>query len=359
MIKYVVTLLVLLQSNIAFSLEAPFEYTIPEVVDIEKTKGDKDFSVGGILNFQGTDLEETKYQDGEMSSDALKKASESGEYSLLKESFLNQKQYEVSHQSSILNRTRYIRENPEQYVDWLSASNRDECADVPKDDLTIKQTRICDEFRQITENQCLIGRKLQVKGEHTYECFKEKAVEQKSCFNKLTVKCEKGSDCDSKGIVLTSLESDMKWQYKYPHLIIGTIADDYWKAWCSKFVRNTKFLVKNKELIDEFKIVEVGFDDYMRVTINGTQIYNGPFGGSELRNHHDVVTTGDRNWHKCDLGHNWRYNVNIDLLPYLIEGENEIKIEVVVGGAGEGWLKIKTQQHCCIEKDIWEEKCRE
>jgi hypothetical protein len=43
---------------------------------------------------------------------------------------------------------------------------------------------------------------------------------------------------------------------------------------------------------------------------------------------------------------------NIDLKPYLKEGENILKTRVIVGGVGEGWLQIRAKQNCCSKWDI-------
>jgi len=330
----------------------------PVVRDIGVSKGKDDLSIGGILNFQGIELEETQYFNGEMST-SLEKANTDEQYKLLQSAFESQKDYEVQAKSSILNKARYIQNHPEEYVDWISGGQSD-CEESDKEDLITKQTKVCDEFHQLTTNQCLVGRKIKIEGAHTYECNKERIVEKKSCFNQLSVTCKKGQDCDSKGVILTSIASDMKWKYSYPYLTIGTISNNYWHAWCGKFVRNTKFMVKNKEAIDELSIVELGFDDYMRILINGVQVYNGPKGGDRLETTgRGTVYTSSENQYNCELYTNWRFNTNIDLLPFIKEGENEITMEVVVGGAGEGWMKIKTMQHCCIEEESWEEICPE
>jgi len=325
---------------------------------LEENQGEEDLSVGGILNYQGSSPPEVQYGEGGISSAANDLAHSHGYLSLVTNSMAKIDDEDLSLNDAFLNKSRLIQKNPEKYVDWITGGYPD-CEGDEENEIVNKTTKTCDEYHQITDKQCLIGRNIQVEARHKYECHKERLVEKKSCFKKLTVRCEQGTDCDSKGIIMTSVESDMKWEYNYPFLTIGTIADNYWRAWCGKFVRSTKFIVKNKELIDELKIVEVGFDDYMRISINGTQVYNGPFGGTTLRTADDVVTNGSGNWYKCELNTSWQYNVDINLLPHIREGENEIITEVVVAGAGEGWMKIKTKQHCCVPKDTWEEVCPE
>lgn len=206
--------------------------------------------------------------------------------------------------------------------------------------------------------------------------FEQTCEEDESAFHKcesaLKLTCQKSSECDSGGIILKGLASDMQWAYQYPVLTLGTIADNYWRSGCGKFARNTAFEVKNKAVVDEFRIIRVGFDDYLRVSINGIQIYNEPYGGDllaiergrvaknsqqieDIRSRRGLFASGG---YPCELSRSNNIAVNIDLLPYLKEGMNELNIEVVVAGAGEGWIQIRTKQHCCDKwVETWEESC--
>ncbi len=158
-------------------------------------------------------------------------------------------------------------------------------------------------------------------------------------------------------------------------LTIGTIADNLWKGdGCQLYDVNTTFKLKNVHFIKEFTIFNVGFDDYMEIIVNGHSVYAGPDGGSNLQivrkveqhkflGHifsekvHLVVSNGNSE-HPCERQTNWNLNENINLVPYLREGENSIRIRVFVSGAGEGWLKIRAKQNCCSKWDIQREvKC--
>ena len=185
------------------------------------------------------------------------------------------------------------------------------------------------------------------------------------CAQSLKLTCKQAGECDSGGIVKASVSSDMKFEYSYPYLTIGTIADNYWGGRCDAYDRVTKFQVRNKEEIKEFKIVQVGFDDYLWIKVNGHTVYVGPDGGDRLEIvqkggffNFKVVETGNGR-HSCERNTNWNFNVDINLLPYLKEGENEIWIRVIVAGAGEGWMKIIAKQHCCMSwQEQWSEQCQ-
>lgn len=50
----------------------------------------------------------------------------------------------------------------------------------------------------------------------------------------------------------------------------------------------------------------------------------------------------------CTKAPSFNFHLNIDLKPYLKTGINEIWTRVIVGTAGEGWMKIIAKQKCCM-----------
>lgn len=203
--------------------------------------------------------------------------------------------------------------------------------------------------------------------EETKKCVED---EDKLFYCERTLKaggCVEKSDCgrDSGGIVRGSVASDMKFVYNYPDLTVGTIADNYWPGACQEYSRNTTFDVKDINMIREFRITQVGFDDYLQIKVNGSQVYNGPKGGWKLEIARErgfwgqkQIDTGN-GIYSCELVTNWSFNVNIDIKPYLRVGRNTIETKVFVAGHGEGWMKIKASQYCCNrwEGDRWESDC--
>ena len=61
---------------------------------------------------------------------------------------------------------------------------------------------------------------------------------------------------------------------------MGTVGDNYWKS--GTYDRWLQFTVNDLNSLPNISMIAQGFDDYMRVTINGHQVYNGPFGGDML-----------------------------------------------------------------------------
>lgn len=194
-------------------------------------------------------------------------------------------------------------------------------------------------------------------------CEKPGRLEYK-CERKLKLTCTNKAECDNGGIIADTVQTDMKWQYVFPTLTIGTIADNYWCGHCQVYDRPTKFQVRNLDKITEFRITHVGFDDYLWIKINGITVYVGPHGGDriELKNngHWTGVTTDGTNQHGCELNTNWSSAVDIDLKPHLKEGDNELWMRVIVSGCGEGWMQISAKQHCCSQwSETWDGTCED
>lgn len=229
--------------------------------------------------------------------------------------------------------------------------------------LTSKTIDTCDQYNASQINSCYPEQVVEIDSKYSYLCHKTRASKIKTCRDEITsITCKISKECDMGGIERGSVESDMKFEYTNGVLTIGTIADNHWRGHCAIYDRTTTFKITNKDKIKEFFLFNVGFDDYMKITLNDHLVYIGPYGGDKL----EVVTGGPWNrqvdngfGHRdCELSTNWNQNPNIDLKPYLQEGANILKTRVIVAGWGEGWLQIRAKQNCCSEWDIKrEEKC--
>lgn len=145
-------------------------------------------------------------------------------------------------------------------------------------------------------------------------------------------------------IELGTISSDMKWEYSYPYLTIGTVAQNYWVSKCEAHDRSTSFDIGDLAKVHKFELKQVIFDDYFWIKVNGHSVYVGPYGGdrAELKNkkHWVGVTTDGEDLKSCELATHWNKAVNIDIKSYLKEGTNEIWTRTVVAGKGMGFLKI-------------------
>ena len=161
------------------------------------------------------------------------------------------------------------------------------------------------------------------------------------------IEVESTSACLQGLIIPEFVENDMKFEYNYPILTIGTISDNYWSGQCTLYDRDTKFEIKDLAGITEFTLKEVGFDDYLHIKINDNAVYIGPFGGDRLelvnKTKGQSVTTDGVNRYSCELNTSWHKIVNVDLTPYLKEGTNSILTRTLVSGYGDSWLSMSVK----------------
>jgi hypothetical protein len=109
----------------------------------------------------------------------------------------------------------------------------------------------------------------------------------------------------------------------------GTIGDNYWCSGCGDYTRSYYVNVPSKRLLREARLLWVGFDDWVTIWVNGTRVWCGPNG--------QCWTGGQR----CELSTSWQFGTNVDLSPYLNQGNNEIRVQTIVAGCGESWINVR------------------
>lgn len=219
------------------------------------------------------------------------------------------------------------------------------------------------------------------------------------------------------GDMATSFTPDNQGNYI---LQFGTIADDYWRGWGTAYDRNLVFQVRDVDQIKRFSLTRAAFDDWLLVRINGHQVYVGPKGGDRLEifsapaviepaTARECFRQGAQSWRcqdkrrfgvldgdrepvnqktytQCsvqpdggwscqpkdprsglvqycetcfsgpELSTSWDFNLDIDLIPYLKNGENTIFMRTIVARGGEGAIQITTRQLCPRNcRDEWDE----
>ena len=259
--------------------------------------------------------------------------------------------------------------NSDKEFDYLSGGYAG--CEPGEETITTHNENTCDQYYSSKVSDCFPKQIVEIDPEYSYVCHKKRDAKTKICRDVIAkITCKKSKECDMGGIEQGSVASDMKFEHSGGVLTIGTIADNYWGGQCATYDRSTSFKIKHLSEVKEFSIFKVGFDDYMQISINDHVVYVGPDGGKfvEVQNRErsngwgwkrtfQIVHNGDSD-NKCERDTNWNRDVNIDLKPYLKEGENILKTRVIVSGNGEGWLQIKAKQNCCSEWDIKrEEKC--
>lgn len=198
-----------------------------------------------------------------------------------------------------------------------------------------------------------------------------------SCTRTLSLGCSKIGECSNGVIDQGSFSGGMAYKDSSGDaLTVGIDTLGYYKGTCATFEETGSFKIDNLDLLSDFRLVHIKFDDYIEVKLNDYIVYVGPKGGEYVRVEGQKVYNG-RHHSPCELDTNWNSEkniprVNIDLKPYLKEGENVIQVKIIVSGTGEAWLKIAAKitedaegglfgnvtKRCC-KNNAWEEKWEE
>ena len=124
-----------------------------------------------------------------------------------------------------------------------------------------------------------------------YEQICEKPAGNIVCEKTLSVNCRRLEDCgyDAGGIVGGSIDGNIYWKANYPNLYLGTIDKVRDSGRCHLMDKNINFIVKDKSAVKEFKVTNIQYSDWIRISVNGVQVHNDTGGnGSFLR---------ERSWH--------------------------------------------------------------
>lgn len=194
----------------------------------------------------------------------------------------------------------------------------------------------------------------------------EKPTDNVVCERSLEVKCEATQECEMGGIVQGSLDTGMEWNYTYPRLRLGTVGVYYFNCGhaCHKETRFAKFKIQNKDAIRSFRLKKLFLNNLLMIKFNGVTVYNS-LGGDrlEIANIYDpgsYINAGNGRSGHCliNAGRKTADDVDIDLFPHLVEGENTIDMELVYSFYGHIHFEIEARQQCCTKlSDKWETKC--
>jgi hypothetical protein len=227
-------------------------------------------------------------------------------------------------------------------------------AEVYKHTVTVKDTRVVEETKKCDEP----------------------VPARYNCQRDLSLKCEKTGECDAGGIVKGELSANVSYKESYPIIKIGTIDKVRLSRKCGLMNKRVNFKIKNKHLITEFKLGKVDYSDYIRISLNGTQVLNTTGGkGAFKREHtrHSILRRYDEStFHEfdnlisgnviktCNTKKWYKLNPDIDLISYLKEGDNYLDIELAFGNAGRLYMELVSRQHCCDKWiETWTDGCEE
>lgn len=282
------------------------------------------------------------------------------------------------------------------------------------------QTFYCDGWRTDKHAHCVSRRQVDVKADVKYGCHRDSKRIHATCTETLDRQCLLRGDCSAADIVQktghSSNKNDFPVAAHQDNRAIFTIGHKQNSRWQETYratlaTKDNKFTfqIENKASLRAFKLTSVSYQDWLAVKINGQTIYIGPEGGPDKKwiraaNYYSVC----HNWHttpgndrRCRRygtsfsSHNrlpgsgtymgvlfsgeystrlikssrqgqTRKYVDIDLLPYIQNGENTIQTRVIVGYSssrritnyGEAWLDFTVIATCCLKwQDTWSKTC--
>lgn len=228
-------------------------------------------------------------------------------------------------------------------------------------------TETCSSLKEVGQQQCTMGRVINIDADANFQCEQTvNAYETLKCRRSSSVTCTGGGDgCDQGGIVPNSWAGDMATSW-FPDgagnyiLQFGTIADNYWCGWAITQDRTLTFTIRDVGLITRFALTRAAFDDWILVQVNGTTVYVGPYGGDRLQAQctqfswlrRCTVQYGEDSFGSPELATSWNFGLNIDLRPYLRNGQNTVFMRVIVAGCGEGAIQMTTRQMCPLQCSV-------
>jgi len=284
--------------------------------------------------------EQTKYYSGaDMSADIENKIATSDEGKLMTQSLPNRPKVEVSLDDPFLNYARQIETTPQTADEVINmfVGNYEQCAPI---DIaaTDSETRTCDFYEEREGGSCLVNQIVEVEAIYNYECNKTRNSRDKTCTKTPTLTCLAfNNNCSTAQIFTVTNGNGI---YSYPNLSINIPRQG---GSCTTLTKTMTFTIFDVSQISQFTFTNISYDDYASVKVNGTYLYN------------DVPATIPRG---CERGRTWGASPNINVIPYLVNGNNQIEVRVLVGGMGQVYSSFVVQQKCCTSwQENWGEVC--
>jgi len=219
-----------------------------------------------------------------------------------------------------------------------------------------KENELKDHYKKRYYNETVTDKEI-------YKQTCEKPAGNVVCEKTLSVNCERLEDCgyDAGGMVQGSIDGNIFWRANYPNLSLGTIDKVRDRKRCHLMDKNINFTIKDKSAIKEFRITNIQYSDWIRISVNGRQVHNDMGGdGAFWKEGSGQWTTvhSGRESRTCNTKDFYSTNPNVDLVPYLRDGNNTIRVELLFGNSGRLYVQLRATQYCCREfNDKWEKRC--
>jgi hypothetical protein len=287
-------------------------------------------------------------------------------------------QYPLEKHDALFNLSKSVTKDTRDGLAGLGSGNgTGGCTKVVTTSPDLESVEHCEEWLKTEDKRCAIGRVVKVDKDVNYQCEVTSAQKaQHDCHKTLTVTCQtQGDGCAASGIQLGSVSGDMQWASSTAGgntlLTLGTVGNDYWGS--GVYDRSSSFNISKLTDVSLFKIDHAWFDDWLWVQVNGISVYVGPYGGDKLDYRNECAGLGDNGeclWYSPrvyytasasgnpELGTSWDKALDINIKPYLREGNNTIWMRTVVAGWGESAIRMVTRQYCPpVCNDSWVDGC--
>jgi hypothetical protein len=337
-----------------------------------------DDKIGSQINYKGTNLPELKYSSGNM-QDAAREKADSKIGKIISTGFIRKKEFKVTSKDSFLDKANHAQANPEEYVNWLTGKYED-CVQEPEASFS-KEVKTCDEYQEIKEQSCHVGRLIEVDAKHNYECLRKREKFAKVCIKTLNVTVEETQNCDGGNI---SWISGGSFKAEYPNIFISPSYEAMTvSSQCSRgipygatlapkepdgFKSVITFQVEDLSLLKELTLTSLNYYYPLEVTVNGAVVY-----ASSASNSLKVIgktrhRSGDFDFGFVDKGQFYSLDYlsrmevknirpSLNILGYIKPGYNTIAFRSLVSKPVTAVLH--TKQNCKLEVDHWSEVCRE
>lgn len=238
----------------------------------------------------------------------------------------------------------------------------------------IKSVKHCSEYTGAELFLCEAALKVKVDPNWNYSCLETKYQNnQYQCSKKLKVICEQAPDCTTAGVEAGSLQGDMQVSFtkdsgESHKLVFGSIGNNYFSE--GQYDRELLVKIKNLKKLSDFTLRRVEYDDWLVVKVNDTIVYSSyenkmlyteSYSGHGIfRLYNSVYEEGGKRVGIRERNESWKKELNLDIRPYLKEGNNTIWTRTIVGGNGENALIFSVHQYCdSICTESWEDGCKE
>lgn len=247
---------------------------------------------------------------------------------------------------------------------YNSSTGGNDCTTVTESVGDTRRTETCYVSKEVTNEECPVGRQVETDWNANYQCdVVTPKTTYETCAKKWDMTCTGGGDgCGSGGVIPGTTSGDMTiaaggngaGDYQ---ITFGTIADNYWPS--NTYDRQMTFEVADKAKITKFVLSNAWYDDWLWVKVNGTTVYLGPLvaqhGGDQIyrrylgRGQYQVACRSWQPNYNCgppELKTGWDISMDVDVLPYIVNGTNTVWMRTIVAGYGEGAIRFKTRALC-------------